>query len=430
MLSSAAWNAFLKTLEEPPPDTVFVLATTEAQKVPATVVDRCHRFDFQRPTVEQIAERRAPRRRGGVDRAPAEAAAAAIARSATGSFRDALGTLEQLVTYSGKKSPCRRARRARRGRRRAARRDVRRRRRRRRPPGDARGRSAACEGGRDAGRPLATSRPAPASCWSSRPSARVPDRARRSRPSPTRRWPSRPSACPPPAWYALLDLLAEPTRRSRPAPSRAPSSSSPWSRRPRPRSTPRRGRCWRAWSAWRRRLSQSPAAGARGAAAAPPAAARIAPRPTAPRPRRVAPPWPPAAPAAPAPAVAAGRRARPRRRAAVTPPPRPTPPASAPPPRRRAGAGRARVDGPCGGADASRARRGRAWPSVRRHLVRGRERDARARDSPTLARSSSTARSCTADVRARAPPFSRRRPTTAPNRTAVAEACARSPAAT
>jgi DNA polymerase III subunit gamma/tau len=56
MLSTAAWNAFLKTLEEPPPNTVFVLATTEAQKVPATVVDRCHRFDFQRPTIEQLAQ--------------------------------------------------------------------------------------------------------------------------------------------------------------------------------------------------------------------------------------------------------------------------------------------------------------------------------------------------------------------------------------
>jgi DNA polymerase-3 subunit gamma/tau len=100
MLSTAAWNAFLKTLEEPPPNTVFVLATTEAGKVPATVVDRCHRFDFHRPTVEQIASvvRRA---------ADAESieipppAVAALARSATGSFRDALGTLEQLVTYSG-----------------------------------------------------------------------------------------------------------------------------------------------------------------------------------------------------------------------------------------------------------------------------------------------------------------------------------------
>lgn len=100
MLSTAAWNAFLKTLEEPPPNTVFVLATTEANKVPATVVDRCHRFDFHRPTVEQIAS---------VVRRTAEAesieippgAIAALARSATGSFRDALGTLEQIVTYSG-----------------------------------------------------------------------------------------------------------------------------------------------------------------------------------------------------------------------------------------------------------------------------------------------------------------------------------------
>src|SRR5829696_2675877 len=48
MLSPQAWNAFLKTLEEPPPDTIFVLATTEAQKVLPTVVDRCHRFDFAR----------------------------------------------------------------------------------------------------------------------------------------------------------------------------------------------------------------------------------------------------------------------------------------------------------------------------------------------------------------------------------------------
>src|SRR3712207_8236404 len=55
MLSNAAWNAFLKTLEEPPPHVVFVLATTEAHKVPPTIVDRCHRFDFHRPSLEQIA---------------------------------------------------------------------------------------------------------------------------------------------------------------------------------------------------------------------------------------------------------------------------------------------------------------------------------------------------------------------------------------
>jgi DNA polymerase III subunit gamma/tau len=101
MLSVSAWNAFLKTLEEPPPHVVFVLATTEAHKVPATIVDRCHRFDFQRPSLEQIA---------GVLRRVAtedeielpDPAVGMLARSATGSFRDALGTLEQLVTYGGK----------------------------------------------------------------------------------------------------------------------------------------------------------------------------------------------------------------------------------------------------------------------------------------------------------------------------------------
>jgi DNA polymerase-3 subunit gamma/tau len=100
MLSPQAWNAFLKTLEEPPPRTIFVLATTEAQKVLPTVVDRCHRFDFGRPTVEQVAtvlRRVASAERIAVD----DAALALIARHATGSFRDALGTLEQLVTYAG-----------------------------------------------------------------------------------------------------------------------------------------------------------------------------------------------------------------------------------------------------------------------------------------------------------------------------------------
>jgi DNA polymerase III subunit gamma/tau len=100
MLSTAAWNAFLKTLEEPPPNTVFVLATTEAGKVPATVVDRCHRFDFHRPSVEQIAT--VIHRAAGAEGVTIPpAAVAALARSATGSFRDALGTLEQIITYGG-----------------------------------------------------------------------------------------------------------------------------------------------------------------------------------------------------------------------------------------------------------------------------------------------------------------------------------------
>ena len=100
MLSSQAWNAFLKTLEEPPPDTIFVLATTEAGKVLPTVVDRCHRFDFTRPTVEQLSVvLRRVAEQEGIDIAPD--ALALIARHATGSFRDALGTLEQLVTFTG-----------------------------------------------------------------------------------------------------------------------------------------------------------------------------------------------------------------------------------------------------------------------------------------------------------------------------------------
>ena len=100
MLSPQAWNAFLKTLEEPPPRTIFVLATTEAQKVLPTVVDRCHRFDFGRPTVEEVA--RVLGRVAGEERIEIDGPALAlIARHATGSFRDALGTLEQLVTYAG-----------------------------------------------------------------------------------------------------------------------------------------------------------------------------------------------------------------------------------------------------------------------------------------------------------------------------------------
>src|SRR3954464_10530432 len=101
MLSPSAWNAFLKTLEEPPPHVVFVLATTEAHKVPATIVDRCHRFDFHRPSLEQVASvlRRVSEQEGIT---VPDAAVGMLARSSTGSFRDALGHLEQLVTYGGK----------------------------------------------------------------------------------------------------------------------------------------------------------------------------------------------------------------------------------------------------------------------------------------------------------------------------------------
>ncbi len=104
MLTTQAWNALLKTLEEPPPQTVFVLATTEAHKVPATVVDRCHRFDFTRPTGEQISRvlARVAEREGLTMSA---GAVGLVARHANGSFRDALGTLEQLVTTPAPRSP-------------------------------------------------------------------------------------------------------------------------------------------------------------------------------------------------------------------------------------------------------------------------------------------------------------------------------------
>jgi DNA polymerase III subunit gamma/tau len=100
MLTKEAWNAFLKTLEEPPPNTAFVLATTEPQKVMATIVDRCQRFDFQRPSLEQIAE--VIRRVSVAEKIQIDdGAVALISRSASGSFRDALGTLDQLVAFGG-----------------------------------------------------------------------------------------------------------------------------------------------------------------------------------------------------------------------------------------------------------------------------------------------------------------------------------------
>ncbi len=100
MLTKEAWNAFLKTLEEPPPNTVFVLATTESHKVMATIADRCQRFDFQRPSLEQISE--VLNRVAAAESISIDAGAAAmIARSAQGSFRDALGTLDQLVAFGG-----------------------------------------------------------------------------------------------------------------------------------------------------------------------------------------------------------------------------------------------------------------------------------------------------------------------------------------
>jgi DNA polymerase-3 subunit gamma/tau len=100
MLTEHAWNAFLKTLEEPPERTVFVLATTDPHKVPLTVLSRCQRFDFRRLTAEQIASRLARVCRGeGLAVAPD--ALAAIARRSEGGMRDALSLLDQGLSYAG-----------------------------------------------------------------------------------------------------------------------------------------------------------------------------------------------------------------------------------------------------------------------------------------------------------------------------------------
>ena len=104
MLTREAWNAFLKTLEEPPPNTVFVLATTEPHKVMPTIVDRCQRFDFQRPSLGADRRGPAPRRRRRGDRDRRRRGRRRSRARPRGSFRDALGTLDQLVAYGGKRS--------------------------------------------------------------------------------------------------------------------------------------------------------------------------------------------------------------------------------------------------------------------------------------------------------------------------------------
>jgi DNA polymerase-3 subunit gamma/tau len=98
MLTKEAFNALLKTLEEPPPHAVFVLATTEPDRVPETVRSRCQRFDFRRIPTDRIVEhlQKILEREGG--QASPEALAA-IARRATGSMRDAISLLDQLLSY-------------------------------------------------------------------------------------------------------------------------------------------------------------------------------------------------------------------------------------------------------------------------------------------------------------------------------------------
>ena len=96
MLTEPAFNALLKTLEEPPPHVVFILCTTDAQKIPLTVIGRCQQFVFRRHTEEQIVSRLTYIAKSEKVQVDADAMQL-IARTAQGSMRDAVGLLDQLV---------------------------------------------------------------------------------------------------------------------------------------------------------------------------------------------------------------------------------------------------------------------------------------------------------------------------------------------
>jgi DNA polymerase-3 subunit gamma/tau len=100
MLSQGAFNALLKTLEEPPPHVKFVLATTDVHRVPETIVSRCQRFEFKRLTVQQIAVQLGKVAEAeGIRISPA--ALALVARAAEGGMRDALSILDQVRAACG-----------------------------------------------------------------------------------------------------------------------------------------------------------------------------------------------------------------------------------------------------------------------------------------------------------------------------------------
>jgi DNA polymerase-3 subunit gamma/tau len=98
MLSNAAWNAFLKTLEEPPPHVKFIFATTEVHKVPVTILSRCQRYDFKLVSARQIGARLkdvVAKENLAAD----DAAVNVLAREAAGSMRDAMSLLDQVIAY-------------------------------------------------------------------------------------------------------------------------------------------------------------------------------------------------------------------------------------------------------------------------------------------------------------------------------------------
>lgn len=99
MLSIGAFNALLKTLEEPPKHVIFILATTEPHKIPLTIISRCQRFDFRRiPLPSIVARLRHVVSQQGIE--AADEALSAIARAADGGMRDALSLLDQAISFS------------------------------------------------------------------------------------------------------------------------------------------------------------------------------------------------------------------------------------------------------------------------------------------------------------------------------------------
>ncbi len=102
MLSTSAFNALLKTLEEPPSHVVFILATTEPHKIPATIISRCQRFDFKRLSSIDILERMKVVLED-IHLPYDEQALKVITKSAAGGMRDALSMLDQVVSFSGEK---------------------------------------------------------------------------------------------------------------------------------------------------------------------------------------------------------------------------------------------------------------------------------------------------------------------------------------
>ena len=100
MLSQNAWNAFLKTLEEPPAHVKFIFATTEVHKVPVTILSRVQRFDFKLISTQMIATRlREVLKAEQIE--SDEAAISIVAREAAGSMRDAMSVLDQVIAWGG-----------------------------------------------------------------------------------------------------------------------------------------------------------------------------------------------------------------------------------------------------------------------------------------------------------------------------------------